>query len=304
MKVNRISAEVLLDSKSPNGARITSVIATIPRFILAELNTHRSFSRNSASSRAVPFEMMIQKCENERFIPIAWMKEHKGMQGSEYFNEKKSLQLDAQWNKMADAAIKGAIKLHNRFEDQVTKQMCNRALESYMYHKVLITSTEWENFFAQRADSAAEIHFKDFAEKLLVALNESTPTQLEYGEWHLPYADYKSLPKLETCFFGNEDVLYGLESLSNDFDKETLIRLKLSTARCARTSFDNFNGDTNYIDDVNLFKKLIDPGHMSPTEHQAFCTGYATFEGNFKGFAQFRKMIIGENKLDSRLIKK
>ena len=302
MKVNRISAEVLLDSKSPNGARITSVIATIPRFILAELNTHRAFSRNSASSRAIPFMKMIQKCEQERFVPIAWMKEHKGMQGSYYFNEKQSLKLDIEWNKAADQAVKSAIKLHNRFQDEVTKQMCNRILEPYMYHKVLITSTEWENFFAQRAADAAEIHFKDFAEKLLVALNESTPTELQYGEWHLPFADYKSLDS-NGLRFSVEDVLYGLEEISKKIDIETLLRLKLSVARCARTSFDNFDGTSDPIADVKLFKKLVDPGHMSPTEHQALCTLYS-HESNFKGFAQFRKMIIGENKLDSRLIKK
>src|ERR1035437_3905890 len=83
--MTKISAKVIADSKNKFGNRITTMVVTFPRYILAELNTHRMFSKNSASSRAIPFERLLKSVEENPFIPIAWMKDHKGMQGTEYF---------------------------------------------------------------------------------------------------------------------------------------------------------------------------------------------------------------------------
>ena len=76
--------EIIADSLSPQGNRLTTFKLTYPRIIHSELMTHRVFSRNSASSRAIPFEKMVKMVEEDPFIPIAWQKDHKGMQGSEY----------------------------------------------------------------------------------------------------------------------------------------------------------------------------------------------------------------------------
>ena len=83
----QISAEIIADSKNQFGDRITTFILTFPRIVLAEFNTHRMLSRNSASSRAIPFEKMVQMVQDDPFIPIKWMKDHKGMQGTEYFSD-------------------------------------------------------------------------------------------------------------------------------------------------------------------------------------------------------------------------
>lgn len=157
--MTKISATVVADSINPQGDRITSMLVTFPRFILAELNTHRMLSKNSASSRAIPFKKMVEAVQNNPFIPIAWQKEHKGMQGSEYFTEQdKALIVDGHypdalreieriWLADRDERVIKAKRLHKL---GVTKQLCNRLLEPFMWHTVLITATEWENFFSLR----------------------------------------------------------------------------------------------------------------------------------------------------------
>jgi len=87
-----ISAKVVADSKNEYGNRVTTMVVTFPRIILAEFNTHRMFSRNSASSRAIPFEKMVKAVRENPFVPIAWMRDHKGMQGNEYLTDKEEIQ--------------------------------------------------------------------------------------------------------------------------------------------------------------------------------------------------------------------
>lgn len=152
-----ISAKVIADSKNTFGNRITTMVVTFPRIILAEFNTHRMFSRNSASSRAIPFEKMVKSVKENPFIPIAWQKDHKGMQGNEYFdfyegsNPSKN-EILIGWLIGRDAAVNMAEYLNKK---GVTKQLCNRPLESYMWHTVIVTATEWENFFALRCPQYA-----------------------------------------------------------------------------------------------------------------------------------------------------
>lgn len=159
--MKKIEAKIVADSISPQGHRITTMLLTFPRFILAELNTHRMFSRNSASSRAIPFEKMVKMVEEDPFIPIAWQKDHKGMQGNEYFTDKDTYQIVS--GKDRDRNYLREIKtdwLHGVYKSVsvaknlnamgVTKQLCNRLLEPFMWHTVLVTATEWENFFELR----------------------------------------------------------------------------------------------------------------------------------------------------------
>lgn len=166
-----IQAKIVADSLSPQGNRITTMQVTFPRFILAELNTHRLFSRNSASSRAIPFAKMVKSVEENPFIPIAWQKDHKGMQGTEYLLYKDHIdRAEDIWLHARDNAVKSAKDLSQgvwdgdsvfEYDDAgdyipeygyigITKQLCNRLLEPFMWHTVLITSTEWENFFNLR----------------------------------------------------------------------------------------------------------------------------------------------------------
>ena len=146
--MNKINAIIVADSINLQGERITSYILTYPRFIHAELMTHRMFSRNSASSRAIPFNKMLKLIEEDPFVPIAWQKDHSGMQGVKYFTDKESIQMnEISWKIASKEAAKTAYAF-SKFG--VTKQLCNRLLEPFLWHTVLVTATEWENFFQLR----------------------------------------------------------------------------------------------------------------------------------------------------------
>jgi thymidylate synthase ThyX len=254
-----IEAKVIADSISPQGDRLTTFILTFPRIILAEFNTHRMFSRNSASSRAIPFEKMVKSVQENPFIPIAWQKDHKGMQGSEYFTEYDTINwanidgsINAQeglkelWLESAAFALSCSKGLNAA---GLTKQLCNRLLEPFMWHTVIITSGKegLENFFNLRNHEAAEIHIQELARKMKEVYNKSIPKQLQAGEWHIP--------------FGDE-----WYSASSSFN------LKVSTARCARVSYTvvgEEGKEPNYDNDLKLHDRLLESGHFSPFEHCA-----------------------------------
>lgn len=149
-----IQAKIIADSVSAvTGNRLTTMLITLPRHILAELNTHRMLSKNSASSRAIPFKKMVESVKENPFIPTAWQKDHSGMQGTEYFDptipsEKSAInKFIAEWLRAKDFAVQQATILNR---SGVTKQLCNRLLEPFMWHTVLISGTDFENFFSLR----------------------------------------------------------------------------------------------------------------------------------------------------------
>jgi len=148
--MTQISAKIVADSKNEFGNRITTMILTFPRYILAEFNTHRMFSRNSASSRAIPFKKMLASVKENPFIPMAWQKDHSGMQGTEYLDDRKCEVLKSAWVLTAQRVAEQCEYMHSL---GATKQMVNRPLEAYMMHTVLVTATEYENFFALRCPS-------------------------------------------------------------------------------------------------------------------------------------------------------
>lgn len=144
----KISAKIIADSVNPYGDRITTFILTYPRIIHGELMTHRMFSRNAASSRAIPFEKMVKDIEENPFIPIAWQSKHSGMQGTDYLIGNSEIKLlRNKWIEAKDLAVQQAKLLHN---SNVTKQLCNRLLEPFQWMTTLVTATEFENFFELR----------------------------------------------------------------------------------------------------------------------------------------------------------
>ena len=146
-----IQAKIVADSINIQGNRLTTMEIVFPRYILAELNTHRMLSKNSASSRAIPFSKMVKEIEESPFIPYAWQLNHKGMQGTEYLTEIEDIKsAEGEWLKARDLAIQQARYLNGI---GVTKQLVNRLLEPFMYHKVLVSATEFENFFNLRCPS-------------------------------------------------------------------------------------------------------------------------------------------------------
>ena len=145
-----IKAEIVAHSINEQGDELISVLATFPRIILAEVNTHRMLSKNTSSSRAIPFSKMVEAIENNPFIPIAYQRSHSGMQGTKYITDLAEIQgKNLMWLAGRDRAIQTAKNLH---EADVTKQLANRLLEPFMWTTMLITGPKsgWDNFFNLR----------------------------------------------------------------------------------------------------------------------------------------------------------
>ena len=311
----KINAQIIADSKNEFGQRITTFVLTFPRMILAEYNTHRMLTRNSASSRAIPFKKMLSSVMTDPFIPIAWMKDHSGMQGNTYFGKESEVVpfiLRQLWLTARNFAVIVAWMLS---KIGLTKQIVNRLLEPFLWHKIITTSTEWENFFSLRAEGAAEIHMQELALVMLDEYNKSEPILLKAGEWHLPFGDNIELNLLLP-------VWNSIRKESDSLYPSDDCRLKIATARCARTSYNNFDGTSDYEKDIQLHDRLALSGHWSPFEHCAQAMTKTQFEnsetrftyftdilepgwcGNFKGFIQYRKTFQNENRKDNRVVKK
>jgi thymidylate synthase ThyX len=304
MDKKRISATIIADSvNGKTGDRLTTFLLVFPRIVLAEFNTHRKFSRNSASSRAIPFKTMLKNVQEDPFIPIKWMKDHSGMQGTHYFSDEEVEEYDLLGKHLfaRDCAVACAksqaylTKIDGKWLG-LTKQVVNRYLEPFLYHTVIVTASEWENFFALRADNAAEIHIQDLAYKMLEEYNKSTPKTLQPYEWHIPFGD-----KIDEDKLWREIEIDALKDTKEQFDEA---KLKIATARCARVSYLNFDGNDDYGADVKLYDRLSSMGHWSPFEHCAKALPTGEESGNFKGWLQLRKTFFEENKKDNRVEKK
>lgn len=235
-------AKVIEDSVC-RGSRLTTVEVRFPRFILAEINTHRMFSRSSASSRAIPVEKNIKTVKENTFMPQVFAANKGGMQAGEPLDDRDNSKAADAWLVGASFAISAAERM---LDIGVHKQWVNRMLEPYMWHTALITATEWENFFGLRISEHAQPEARITAERIKEAIDASTPKELKEGEWHLPY-----VLEEERAGKTNEELA------------------KMSTARCARVSYLNHDGNKNFEKDIQLYEKLVSQRHMSPLEHVA-----------------------------------
>jgi len=260
---------VVLDSISPAGVRLTTIELTVPRFVLAEVNTHRAFSRNSASSRAIPTAKFIDRAMTNPVIPLEWGANQKGMSATELLPIEVATEAKAEWLAARDDAVRHATNL---LKLNVHKQIANRLLEPFMWHTMVITATDWANFFAQRL-SGAQPELMKGARLTFNALAESAPRPLRSDEWHLPFIQ------------------------SDEFELPLLDRQQISVARSARTSYLTHNGVRDLADDYRLFNFLQSQGHWSPFEHQARPLDRKEWSGNFYGWQQFRKLFANENVL-------
>lgn len=272
------SAKILAHSISPVGVQLATMEVVLPRIVLAEFNTHRMLSRNSASSRAIPVEKMIKMVLANPYIPTHWGKNQKGMQADQEVDAETALLATSDWLTARDYAVHVATHM---LELGIHKQITNRLLEPFMFHTVLVTSTEWSNFFNLRCHPAAHPDIRKVAELMRDALAESTPKQLNYGEWHLP-------------------LLQDDERWAIDW-KDASPQIKISVGRCARVSYLTHDGKRDPQADIDLHDSLLANGHMSPLEHVARPTdggltmdGYVSWSGNFRGWTQYRKTIEGE----------
>lgn len=296
-------AKVLADSQSPAGYRLTTLEATFPRFVLAEFNTHRVFSRNSASSRAIPIAKQLRRVLEEPYVPVEFGSNQPGMQAGPALDGEKREAAELEWLRARDDAVRRVLGLvadsEVAAEDDllaalqqveaairdraqpaewlnVHKQVANRLLEPFMWHTVIVTATEWDNFFNLRCHADAQPEIKLVAERMRAAREGSEPAQLEWDEWHLPLVRPEDRDQVST-----EDLI------------------KVSAGRCARVSYLTHAGKRDLDADVELHDRLLESGHMSPLEHPARPLGADELEanewsGNFRGWHSYRKSISGE----------
>jgi len=267
-----ISAKIILDSINSQGIRLTTMLVRMPKFILPEFGTHRVFSRNTSSSRAIPTQKLIEDIKKDPAIPVRFGKNQKGMQASEDISEEEKQRALGIWNYDRETGIWCAEEL---LKLNVHKQVTNRLIENHSHVNVLVSATNWANFYRLRNHPDAQPDIQVVAVAMYEAQMESEPAQLKKGNWHLPY-------------------ITGLDR-QVCYDNHDLI--KISVARCARTSYLNTEGKVPTLqEDMALYNRLVgsDPIHASPAEHQATPTGDTDYCGNFKGWIQWRKFLENE----------
>lgn len=294
-----VSAKVIKDSVSPQGIRITTLELEYPRIIHSELMTHRVFSRNSASSRAIPVSKVIELVESNPAMPVHWGKNQAGMQAKEELDELNKESVRQLWLE----AAKQAVSIAKVMADiGAHKQVVNRILEAFQHMKVVVTSTEWANWDWLRNHPDADPTIHALAKEIKKARSASIPFPLKYGEWHLPYVD-TGLSKLD-----GSQIYYDENHNQIELEQARMI----SASCCAQTSYRKQDGSLEKAEDI--FKKLVEsePCHASPVEHQAtpisedWCRGVThedwrgqQWSNNFMGWVQFRALIPGNVKHDS-----
>lgn len=269
-----ITAKIIEDSiAESNGVRLTTLQLQYPRFIHAEFMTHRVFSRNASSSRAIPVAKVIEQVRDNPAMPIHWGKNQPGMQANDELDHRGQGVAVALWRKAAQEATTVAKYMN---ELGLHKQVVNRILEPFQYMHVIVTATEWQNFFELRAHPDAQPEIHALAIEMSKAMNASQPKALKEGHWHMPYV----LPIERVRFSDDTDLL-----------------LKLSAARCARVSYLTHDGKEPSVEkDLELYDRLVGsrPLHASPIEHQATPMGEEgrdLWSGNFRGWLQHRQII-------------
>jgi thymidylate synthase-like protein len=298
-------AKVLADSRSPAGHRLTTLEATFPRFVLAEFNTHRVFSRNSASSRAIPIAKQLRRVLEDPYVPIEFGSNQPGMQAGAALTGGKRDAAEREWLHARDDAVRRVLGLvadpdaisvdddlldvlgeveeaiRNREQPagwlNVHKQVANRLLEPFMWHTVIVTATEWDNFWNLRCHADAQPEIRLTAESMRAATEACEPAELDWDDWHLP--------------------LIHPEDREQATSIEDLI--KISAGRCARVSYLTHAGKRDLGADIQLHDRLLESGHMSPLEHPAKPLTAGELEasewsGNFRGWRSYRKNISGE----------
>jgi hypothetical protein len=278
-------------------------VIRFPRVVLAETVTHRlnsdtwgewevictertttpEISKNSASSRAIPFPKMLETVSTDPYMPF-WTMQQKGMQGKLAEVDRKEL-FDYWWLKARDFATEIAQQLH---DEGCHKQDSNRLLEPWGWITQVVTASQWDNFFALRCHHAAHPAFRYIARRMYLALRKSKPQLLESGQWHLPF-----LPLEEQMNFT------WLPSIDDPY-AELPYPIKASAARCAWVSYENHDRESTPEAHLRTFDRLLSeiPVHASPVEHQLspmpVIWNVSEFQSNVRGWLQARKLVKHE----------
>lgn len=311
---NQIKATIIQDSiNSYTKTRITTFELEYPRFIHSEVMTHKMLAKNAASSRAIPVAKTIEQVMTNPAHPVFWGKNQPGMQSVEELDDESKQAVQKEWLR---ASVHASIKATSMSANyNAHKQIVNRILEPFVMMKIVITGTEWNNFFWLRNHPDAQPEFRDLAAKMQQAMNASEPFVLLDGEWHVPYINRERY----TLGHGEADIIYyiGVGDADALQDLTTDEALMLSSSLCAQTSYRK--ADDTLEKALTIYKRLVEsePVHASPFEHQGMCKNISTanllasllrfkkptkgithidfdhnwWSGNLKHFVQYRQLI-------------
>lgn len=324
--------EIVLDSVSPCGARLTTFALTYPRFVHSELLTHRALSRNSASSRAIPSEKMRTLVKDHPALPVWWGANQSGMQAREELSDAyRELLGVGQENSESPRVLARRIWLEARdrmieYSDRLAKlglhkQLCNRLTEPWMPITVLVSATSFSNWFHLRDHKDAQPELQVVATEMHYQHLESKPRALRPWEWHTPYireddfalalalvdeaermpegATFRELTPFQAALTHRfHDNLFQIAFSREQRARDVL--LKVSVGRCARVSYLTHEGVRDLVKDIELHDKLVatgssgEPGHYSPFEHVAQALAERQRVANFVGWKQYRSFFPGE----------
>lgn len=264
-----IQAKIILDSVGEkSGVRLTTMELTYPRFIHAEFMTHRMFSRNAASSRAIPTKKMLRMVMEDPAMPVYWGKNKRGMAAEEEISGEDQAAARMAWLHARNSAVDYARQMYNL---GMHKQIVNRIVEPWKHITVICTATQWSNFYALRRHKDAQPEIHELANRMFEAQEQSTPVE---REWHIPYIQ------------------------PDEEHYSTELKCQIGTARCARVSYLTHDGQRNPDKDLTLYERLLTGsghGHWSPFEHVAKAHEDKNHRsGNIHGWTQYRKMFEGE----------
>ena len=293
-----IEAKVIAASKNAyTGREILTFELDYPRFIHAEIMTHRMFSRNAQSSRAVPVSKTLEV--NQEWVkPVVWGKNKSGMSSAEELDGVFLDSAKALW----DCAAKEAFTYSKRLSDTgLHKQWSNRLTEPFSRIKVVVTATEFDNFFWLRDDpDAAQPEIVELARKMKQAYDSAVFVELKQGQWHLPYVETRMTRKDGQLYFD-----------SNGNELTEMEAVEISASCCAQVSYRKLDDSKEKA--LQIYERLFSgpKPHLSPVEHQAFAFDpdkvkhYSPWpkgithqdrngnywSGNFADFIQYRQIL-------------
>jgi thymidylate synthase ThyX len=286
------------------GIRLDTFQVRYWRPIHGEVMTHRVFSRNASSSRAIPAASIWAR--EEVCVP-RFRKNKPGMQPGDYLSDDEQAKAATIWLELAKLTQDYVQVLADKDGLNIHKQWVNRPTEWYSYIDVLISSTEWSNFDALRVHPDAQDEIHALAAEMQRIRLAATPAVLPHGQWHLPYVGEEDFDDVSRMLKGRarpdgvQEVLAQLGKTRLDLSPRNAILVAMSAARCCRVSYAKHDGSRPTIaEDMQRYLQLAgsSPIHASPLEHQArplLAHEDERHQGNFVGWAQFRKFLPHES---------
>ncbi len=270
-EVKGTRVRVLADSRSPRGHRLTTVECRFPRRILQQVRTYGMLEYSVRSNRAVPTRVLLEELTYDPYIPPVWLSAGKGMQpGGPATGPHLKLIEDAERH------MRGVVSkcVQQMATGGCSKEQVNDYLHSWAWSWAVVTGTDdaWDHLFRQRCAPDAQNEFQDLANKIKVAFDGSVPKELAVGDWHLPYVNSYERDSREIS------------------SGKTGVR-GLSAARCARVSYQPFDGVSDPEAEYARAAKLLADEHMSPFGHQAQATNTSGRSAKFLGFNSNRTLM-------------